>query len=91
MTVSRNQFTLHDKTMPIGSSDSEPAGKLRVSLHHNVWKVPSTVKVSKLLSGRTGAIEGSGNLVNGTPTALVAAYNATSSKDLKTSVNWTRP
>lgn len=38
MTVSRNQFTLHDKTMLIGSSDSEPAGKLRVSLHHNVWK-----------------------------------------------------
>ena len=127
--------------MLIGSSDSEPGGKLRVSIHHNVWKgivqraplsrvgqihiynnyydvtalngyalqysinsrakaqvvaannywkVPSAVKVSKLLSGDgTGAIAGSGNLVNGTVTDLVAAYNAASSKDLKTSVNWT--
>ncbi|MET9455058.1 polysaccharide lyase family 1 protein [Streptomyces canus] len=141
VTVSRNQFTNHDKTMLIGSSDSEPAGKLRVSIHHNVWKgivqraplarvgqihiynnyydvttlngyalqysinsrakaqvvaadnywkVPSTVKVSKLLSGDgTGAIAGYGNLVNGTATDLVAAYNAASSKDLKTTVNWT--
>ncbi|MFL5996539.1 MAG: polysaccharide lyase family 1 protein [Streptomyces sp.] len=141
VTVSRNQFTNHDKTMLIGSSDSEPGGKLRVSIHHNVWrgivqraplarvgqihvynnyydvtalngyalqysinsrakaqvvaednywKVPSTVKVSKLLSGDgTGAIKGSGNLVNGTATDLVAAYNAASSKDLRTSVNWT--
>ena len=31
----------------------------------------------------------SGNLVNGTVTDLVAAYNAASSKDLKTTVNWT--
>ena len=38
VTVSRNQFTNHDKTMLIGGSDSEPAGKLRVSIHHNVWK-----------------------------------------------------
>ncbi|MYT07161.1 MULTISPECIES: polysaccharide lyase family 1 protein [Streptomyces] len=141
VTVSRNRFTNHDKTMLIGSSDSEPSGKLRVSIHHNVWKgivqraplsrvgqihiynnyydvttlngyavqysinsrakaqvvaannywtVPSSVKVSKLLSGDgTGAIAGSGNLVNGTTTDLVAAYNAASSKDLKTSVNWT--
>ncbi|MFF0079878.1 polysaccharide lyase family 1 protein [Streptomyces canus] len=141
VTVSRNQFTNHDKTMLIGSSDSEPGGKLRVSIHHNVWKgivqraplsrvgqihiynnyydvttlngyalqysinsrakaqvvaadnywkVPSTVKVSKLLSGDgTGAIAGSGNQVNGTVTNLVAAYNAASSKDLKTTVNWT--
>ncbi|MEU0675273.1 polysaccharide lyase family 1 protein [Streptomyces sp. NPDC006172] len=141
VTVSRNQFTSHDKTMLIGSSDSEPAGKLRVSLHHNVWKgivqraplarvgqvhiynnlydvtplngyavqysinsrakaqvvaennywkVPSSVKVAKLLSGDgTGAVKDSGNLVNGTVTDLVAAYNAASSKDLKTTVNWT--
>jgi pectate lyase len=141
VTVSRNQFTNHDKTMLIGSSDSEPGGKLRVSIHHNVWKgivqraplsrvgqihiynnyydvtalngyalqysinsrakaqvvaadnywkVPSTVKVSKLLSGDgTGAIAGTGNEVNGTVTNLVAAYNAASSKDLKTTVNWT--
>lgn len=141
VTVSRNRFTNHDKTMLIGSSDSEPSGKLRVSIHHNVWKgivqraplsrvgqihiynnyydvttlngyalqysinsrakaqvvaannywtVPSGVKVSKLLSGDgTGALKGSGNLVNGRVTNLVAVYNAVSSKDLKTSVNWT--
>ncbi|MFF7447509.1 MULTISPECIES: polysaccharide lyase family 1 protein [unclassified Streptomyces] len=141
VTISRNQFTNHDKTTLIGSSDSEPAGKLRVSIHHNVyqgiiqraplsrvgqihiynnfydvsplngyavqysinsrakaqvvaennyWKVPSSVKVAKLLSGDgTGSVKGSGNQVNGTVTDLVAAYNAASSKDLKTTVNWT--
>ncbi|MEU5276086.1 polysaccharide lyase family 1 protein [Streptomyces asoensis] len=141
VTVSRNQFTNHDKTMLIGSSDSEPAGKLRVSIHHNVWKgivqraplarvgqvhiynnvydvttlngyatqysinsrakaqvvaennywkVPAGGKVAKLLSGDgTGAVKGSGNLVNGTVTDVVAAYNAASSKKLKTTVNWT--
>ncbi|GGQ73667.1 pectate lyase family protein [Streptomyces asoensis] len=141
VTVSRNQFTNHDKTMLIGSSDSEPAGKLRVSIHHNVWKgivqraplarvgqvhiynnvydvttlngyvtqysinsrakaqvvaegnywkVPAGGKVAKLLSGDgTGSVKGSGNLVNGTVTDVVAAYNAASSKKLKTTVNWT--
>ncbi|MFJ1808863.1 MULTISPECIES: polysaccharide lyase family 1 protein [unclassified Streptomyces] len=141
VTVSRNQFTNHDKTMLIGSSDSEPAGKLRVSIHHNIWKgivqraplarvgqvhiydnyydvttlngyatqysinsrakaqvvaennywkIPTGGKVAKLLSGDgTGAVKGTGNLVNGMATDLVAAYNAASSKDLKTTVNWT--
>lgn len=141
VTVSRNQFTNHDKTMLIGSSDSEPAGKLRVTIHHNVWKgivqraplarvgqvhlynnyydvttlngyatqysinsrakaqvvaennywkLPAGGKVARLLSGDgTGSVKGSGNLVNGTVTDLVAAYNAASSKDLKTTVNWT--
>ncbi|MFF7979759.1 polysaccharide lyase family 1 protein [Streptomyces sp. NPDC007901] len=141
VTVEHNQFTSHDKTMLIGSSDSEPGGKLRVTLHHNVWKgvvqrapltrvgqvhlynnvydvkalngyalqysinsrakaqvvaqnnfwtVPSSIKVSKLLSGDgTGSIAGSGNLVNGTTTNLVAAYNAANSKKIKTTVNWT--
>ncbi len=141
VTVSRNVFTCHDKTMLIGSSDSEPAGKLRVSLHHNVWKgvvqrapltrvgqvhiydnyydvttlngyapqysinsrakaqvvaennywkLPSGAKAAKLLSGDgTGSVKGSGNLVNGTVTDLVAAYNAASSKKIKTTVNWT--
>ncbi|OQR60583.1 pectate lyase [Streptomyces maremycinicus] len=141
VTVSRNQFTNHYKTMLIGSSDSEPGGKLRVSIHHNIWKgivqraplarvgqvhiynnyydvttlngyatqysinarakaqvvaennywkVPAGGKVAKLLSGDgTGAVKGSGNLVNGTVTDVVAAYNAASSKDLKTTVNWT--
>ncbi|MFI2425842.1 polysaccharide lyase family 1 protein [Streptomyces sp. NPDC018955] len=141
VTVSRNQFTNHDKTMLIGSSDTDSVGKLRVSLHHNVWKgimqraplarigqihiynnyydvtplngyapqysinsrakaqvvaennywkLPSGAKAAKLLSGDgTGSVKGSGNLVNGTVTDLVAAYNAASSKDLKTTVNWT--
>jgi pectate lyase len=39
VTVSWNQFLNHDKVMLIGSSDNAPAdvGKLRVSLHHNLW------------------------------------------------------
>lgn len=141
VTVSHNQFTNHDKTMLIGSSDTDSVGRLRVSLHHNVWKgimqraplarigqihiynnyydvtplngyapqysinsrakaqvvaennywkLPSGAKAAKLLSGDgTGSVKGSGNLVNGTVTDLVAAYNAASSKDLKTTVNWT--
>ncbi len=141
VTVSRNQFTNHDKTMLIGSSDTDSVGKLRVSIHHNVWKgigqraplarigqihiynnhydvttlngyaskysinsrakaqvvaennhwtLPSGAKAAKVLSGDgTGAIAGGGNMVNGKVTDLVAAYNAASSKDLKTTVNWT--
>ncbi len=140
VTVERNLFDCHDKTMLIGSSDSDSTGKLRVTLHHNVWKgivqraplarigqihlynnlydtttlngytpkysidsrakaqvvaqhnawkVASGAKVAKLLSGDgTGSIAGSGNLVNGTSTDLVAAYNAASSKKIKTTVNW---
>ncbi|OEJ28497.1 pectate lyase [Streptomyces agglomeratus] len=38
VTVERNQFTNHDKTMLIGGSDTDSVGKLRVSIHHNVWK-----------------------------------------------------
>ncbi|MFJ9563372.1 polysaccharide lyase family 1 protein [Streptomyces fuscichromogenes] len=141
VTAEHNQFTSHDKTMLIGSSDSEPSGKLRVTLHHNLWKgivqrapltrvgqvhlynnvydvtplngyalqysinsrakaqvvaqnnfwtVPGSIKTSKLLSGDgTGSVAGSGNLVNGTTTDLVAAYNAANSKKIKTTVNWT--
>ncbi|MFJ9865297.1 polysaccharide lyase family 1 protein [Streptomyces sp. NPDC101165] len=141
VTVERNRFVDHDKTMLIGSSDTDSTGKLRVSIHHNVWKgivqraplarigqihvynnvydtttldgyaplysinsrakaqvvaednywkVPSGGKVSKLLSGDgTGSVAGSGNLVNGTATDLVAAYNAASSKKIRTTVNWT--
>ncbi|WP_406494141.1 polysaccharide lyase family 1 protein [Streptomyces sp. NBC_01604] len=140
VTVERNQFTNHDKTMLIGSSDTDSVGKLRVSIHHNVWKgitqraplarigqihiynnlydttalngytakysidsrakaqvvaehnyfkLPSGAKVAKLLSGDgTGSVAGSGNLVNGTATDVVAAYNAAGSKKLKTTVNW---
>lgn len=141
VTVERNRFTDHDKTMLIGSSDTDSTGRLRVSIHHNVWKgivqrapltrlgqvhiydnwydtttvdgyapqysidsraraqvvaeanywtVPSGGKVAKLLSGDgTGSVAGSGNLVNGTATDLVAAYNAASSKKIRTAVNWT--
>ncbi|MGW1718723.1 pectate lyase family protein [Streptomyces sp. NPDC002156] len=140
VTVERNQFTNHDKTMLIGSSDTDSVGKLRVSIHHNVWKgivqraplarigqihiynnyfdtttlngyaplytvnsrakaqvvaeynawkLPSGGKTAKLLSGDgTGSVAGTGNLVNGTATDLVAAYNAANSKKLKTTVNW---
>ncbi len=140
VTVERNQFTNHDKTMLIGSSDTDSVGKLRVSIHHNVWKgiaqraplarigqihiynnvydtttlngyapkysidsrakaqvvaennywtVPAGGKVAKLLSGDgTGSVAGGGNLVNGTATDVVAAYNAANSKKLKTTVNW---
>ncbi|SES29122.1 pectate lyase [Streptomyces sp. yr375] len=141
VTVSRNQFTNHDKTMLVGGSDSEPGGKLRVSIHHNIWKgvvqraplarvgqvhiynnyydvttlngyatqysinarakaqvvaednywkVPAGGRIDKLISSDgTGSVRSSGNLVNGKATDVVAAYNAVSSKDLKTSVNWT--
>jgi len=140
VTVERNQFTNHDKTMLIGSSDTDSVGKLRVSIHHNVWKgivqraplarigqihiynnyfdtttlggyaplytvnsrakaqvvaeynawkLPSGGKTAKLLSGDgTGSVAATGNLVNGTATDLVAAYNAANSKKLKTTVNW---
>ncbi|KMS74549.1 pectate lyase [Streptomyces viridochromogenes] len=140
VTVERNVFSNHDKTMLIGSSDTDSTGKLRVTIHHNVWKgivqraplarigqihlynnvydtatlngyapkysidsrakaqvvaehnawkLPSGAKPAKLLSGDgTGSIVGGGNLVNGTTTDLVAAYNAASSKKIKTTVNW---
>ncbi len=46
-----------------------------------------SMKASKLLSGDgTGAIASSGNLVNGTTTDLVAAYNAASAKNLPASL-----
>ncbi|KUH40632.1 MULTISPECIES: polysaccharide lyase family 1 protein [Streptomyces] len=38
VTVEQNVFSNHDKTMLIGSSDTDSVGKLRVTLHHNVWK-----------------------------------------------------
>lgn len=40
VTVSWNRFAHHDKTMMIGNSDSASAdaGKLRVTIHHNVFE-----------------------------------------------------
>jgi pectate lyase len=64
--------------------------KAQVVAEHNVWRIPAGAKVAKLLSGDgTGSLAGKGNLVNGTATNIVAAYNAASSKKLKTTVNWT--
>ncbi len=63
--------------------------KAQVVAEHNAWRLPAGAKAAKLLSGDgTGAIAGGGNLVNGTATDLVAAYNAASSKKIKTTVNW---
>ncbi|WP_338897124.1 polysaccharide lyase family 1 protein [Streptomyces sp. TG1A-60] len=141
VTVERNRFLNHDKTMLIGSSDTDSKGKLRVTIHHNVWKgigqraplarigrihlynnvydtttvngyasrysidsrakaqvvaernvwkIPAGAKAARLLSGDgTGSVAGTGNLVNGKATDIVAAYNAAnSSKKLKTTANW---
>ncbi|GAA0691835.1 pectate lyase [Kitasatospora atroaurantiaca] len=63
----------------------------QVVAQNNYWALSSDRKVSQLLSGDgTGAVAGSGNLVNGTVADLVAAYNAEhSGKKIKTAVNWT--
>ncbi|MFE3111553.1 polysaccharide lyase family 1 protein [Kitasatospora indigofera] len=56
----------------------------------NYWALSADRKVSQLLSGDgTGAVAGSGNLVDGKVTDLVAAYNAANSKKIKATVNWT--
>ena len=63
--------------------------RAQVVAQANYWRIPASQKVSKLVSGDgTGSIAGSGNLVNGTTTDLVAAYDATSSKKIQTTVNW---
>ncbi|MFD9126483.1 polysaccharide lyase family 1 protein [Kitasatospora sp. NPDC059571] len=63
----------------------------QVVAQNNYWALSADRKASQLLSGDgTGAIAGSGNLVNGTKTDLVAAYNAANSKKkIKTTANWT--
>lgn len=40
VTVSWCRFAHHDKTMLVGSSDNQPEdeGRLRVTLHHNLWQ-----------------------------------------------------
>ncbi|MFE9404957.1 polysaccharide lyase family 1 protein [Streptomyces sp. NPDC006530] len=62
----------------------------QIVAQNNYWALSSNRKASQLLSGDgTGAVAGSGNLVNGTATDLVAAYNAEhSSKKIATTVNW---
>ncbi|MEU3463779.1 polysaccharide lyase family 1 protein [Streptomyces sp. NPDC006733] len=63
----------------------------QVVAQNNYWALSGDRKASQLLSGDgTGSVAGSGNLVDGTVTDLVAAYNAAhSSKKIKTTVNWT--
>jgi pectate lyase len=64
--------------------------RAQVVAENNAWRIPSGAKAAKLLSGDgTGSVKGSGNLVNGTVTDLVAAYNAASSKKIRTTVPWT--
>ncbi len=142
VTVERNQFTNHDKTMLIGSSDTDSVGKLRdphppqrvegdrsegspdpdragaplqqLLRHHDRQRVRAPRqhqlpcqgpgrRRGQLLEGPDGREDlqaaqrrrhrldrlARGNLVNGTSTDLVAAYNAANSKKLKTTVNWT--
>ncbi|GAA5014886.1 polysaccharide lyase family 1 protein [Kitasatospora paranensis] len=63
----------------------------QVVAQDNYWALSADRKVAQLLSGDgTGAVAGSGNLVNGTVTDLVAAYNAAGpKKKIKATVNWT--
>ncbi|MFD9336220.1 polysaccharide lyase family 1 protein [Streptomyces sp. NPDC060028] len=63
----------------------------QIVAQNNYWALSGGRKTSQLLSGDgTGAVAGSGNLVNGAVTDLVAAYNAEhSSKKIATAVNWT--
>ncbi|MEU2448965.1 pectinesterase family protein [Streptomyces sp. NPDC012765] len=62
----------------------------QVVAQNNHWKLSSDRKTSDLLSGDgTGAIAGSGNLVDGALVDLVAAHNsANPKKKIKTTVDW---
>nr|WP_063788126.1 pectinesterase family protein [Streptomyces sp. XY66] len=62
----------------------------QVVAQNNHWKLSSDRKTSQLLSGDgTGAVAGSGNLVDGAPVDLVAAHNsADTGKKIKTTVGW---
>ncbi|MET8297577.1 polysaccharide lyase family 1 protein [Streptomyces sp. NPDC001591] len=63
----------------------------QVVAQNNYWALSGGRKTSQLLSGDgTGAVAGSGNLVDGAVTDLVGAYNAEhSGKKIATTVNWT--
>lgn len=66
--------------------------KAQVVAERNVWKIPADAKVTRRLSGDgTGSLAGTGNIVNGKATDVVAAYNAANSTKLKTTVNWPPP
>nr|WP_051837469.1 hypothetical protein [Streptomyces sp. NRRL F-2580] len=62
---------------------------VQVVAQNNCWTLSSDRKASQLLSGDgTGAVAGSGNMVNGSVTDLVAAYNAANKKKIKPETNW---
>lgn len=140
VTVSRNRFEDHGKTMLIGSSNSSTVdpGKLRVSVHHNVFanveeraprvrfgkvhvynnryepgathvytwgagvqsqlyvqnnhvRLPKGVGADELLYNWGGtAVTAKGNLVDGRPTDVLAAFNAANpDKRLAPDAGWT--
>ncbi|MET9230172.1 pectinesterase family protein [Lentzea sp. NPDC003310] len=66
VTVSRNVFAEHGKTMLIGSSNSSTTdpGKLRVSVHHNVFRNV----LERAPRVRFGQVHVYNNLYEGTPT-----------------------
>ncbi|MEU9033989.1 polysaccharide lyase family 1 protein [Streptomyces sp. NPDC048352] len=61
----------------------------QIVAQNNHWTLSSDRKASQLLSGDgTGAFAGSGNMVNGSVTDLVAAYNAANKKKIKSTASW---
>ncbi|OAR25734.1 pectate lyase [Streptomyces sp. ERV7] len=62
---------------------------VQIVAQNNYWTLSADRKVSQLLSGDgTGAFAGSGNMVNGSVTDLVAAHNAANSKKIKPGTGW---
>ncbi|MFJ1867979.1 polysaccharide lyase family 1 protein [Streptomyces sp. NPDC088097] len=64
--------------------------RAQVVAEYNHWTLPEGGKVSRLLTGDgTGALAGTGNLVNGLSADPVAAYNAENpGKRIHPTVNW---
>ncbi|MFF5705621.1 polysaccharide lyase family 1 protein [Streptomyces sp. NPDC012794] len=61
----------------------------QIVAQNNHWTLSSDRKTSQLLSGDgTGAFAGSGNMVNGSVTDLVAAHNAANKKKIKPEATW---
>ncbi|MEU2393390.1 polysaccharide lyase family 1 protein [Streptomyces sp. NPDC007369] len=62
---------------------------VQIVAQNNHWTLASGRKASQLLSGDgTGAVAGSGNMVNGSVTDLVAAHNAANKKKIKPGTTW---
>ncbi|GGT09539.1 MULTISPECIES: polysaccharide lyase family 1 protein [Streptomyces] len=80
-TTARNGYAHH-------YSVNARAG-VQIVAQHNHWTLSSDRKASQLLSGDgTGSFAGSGNMVNGTVTDLVAAHNAANKKKIKAEAAW---